>query len=114
VRNLIVAGTAAIIAFATIGQLSHDRHVTAGGYAADALPLLAGWWAVAFATRKFVPTWLAGVTVGVGIRAVALSHYHWNQLTFLLVALVFVGLFALIVFRALIFMDGRKARRVTG
>ncbi len=96
-RNLLVAGTVAILAFATIGQLSHDHHVSLTGYAADALPLLAGWWAVAFATRRFVPTWLVGVTVGVALRAVALGHYHWNQLTFLLVALVFVGLFALIV-----------------
>jgi hypothetical protein len=81
----------AILAFATIGQLSHDHHVSLGGYAADALPLLVAWVAVAYATRRFVPTWLAGVTLGVVIRMIALGHYHWDQLTFLLVALVFVG-----------------------
>jgi hypothetical protein len=31
------------------------------------------------------------VTVGVAIRAAALGHLRWNQLIFLLVALVFVG-----------------------
>ena len=84
----------AIIAFATIGQLSHDHHVSAGGYAADALPLLVAWFAVAFATRRFVPTWLLGVTLGVAARMIALGHYRWNELVFLLVALVFVGLVA--------------------
>jgi hypothetical protein len=84
----------AIVAFATIGQLSHDHHVSLGGYASDALTLLVAWFAVAYRTRRFVPTWLAGVTLGVVVRMVALGHYHWDQLTFLLVALVFVGLIA--------------------
>jgi hypothetical protein len=65
-----------------------------GGYAADALPLLVAWFAVAYATRRFVPTWLAGVTLGVAARMIALGHYHWNELVFLLVALIFVGLIA--------------------
>ena len=55
------------------------------------MPLLGAWWALALAGRGFVTTWLVGVTVGVAIRAVALGHLHWNQLTFLAVALVFVG-----------------------
>lgn len=84
----------AILAFATIGQLSHEHHVSLGGYASDALPLLGGWWALALRGRGFVTTWLLGITAGVAIRAVALGHLHWNQLTFLLVALVFTGLLA--------------------
>jgi hypothetical protein len=84
----------AIVAFATIGQLSHDHHVSAGGYAADALPLLVAWFSVAYLTRRFVATWLAGVMLGVVARMIALGHYHWDQLTFLVVALVFVGLIA--------------------
>jgi hypothetical protein len=84
----------AILTFATIGQLSHDHHVSLGGYTSDALPLLVAWFAVAYATRRFLVTWLAGVTAGVAIRAIALGHLHWNQLTFLLVALVFIGLIA--------------------
>jgi hypothetical protein len=58
------------------------------------LPLLVAWFAVAYATRRFVPTWLAGVTLGVAARMIALGHYHWNELVFLLVALIFVGLIA--------------------
>ena len=84
----------AILAFATIGQLSHHHHVSVGGYASDALPLLVAWFAVACATRRFVPTWLAGVTLGVVARMIVLGHYRWDQLTFLLVALSFVGLIA--------------------
>jgi hypothetical protein len=48
-------------------------------------------------TRRFVPTWLGGVTLGVAIRMVALGHYRWNELAFLAVALGFVGLVALAV-----------------
>jgi hypothetical protein len=58
------------------------------------LPLLVAWFAVAYATRRFVPTWIAGVTLGVVVRMIALGHYHWDQLTFLLVALCFVGALA--------------------
>jgi hypothetical protein len=99
VRRLLLAGAIAILLFATIGQLSHDHHVSLGGYAADALPLLAAWSALAVWTRRFLPTWLGGVTIGVAIRMVALGHYHWNELAFLLVALVFVGFVAAIVLR---------------
>jgi hypothetical protein len=49
---------------------------------------------MAYLTSRFVPTWLAGVTLGVVARMIALGHYHWDQLTFLLVALTFVGLIA--------------------
>jgi len=58
------------------------------------LPLLVAWFAVAYATHRFVPTWIAGVTLGVVVRMIALGHYHWDQLTFLLVALIFVGALA--------------------
>ncbi len=41
-----------------------------------------------------MPTWLAGVTAGVLLRAALLGHWYAKELTFLVVALVFVGLFA--------------------
>jgi hypothetical protein len=85
--------------FATIGQLSHDGHLSAGGYASDALPLLGAWWALALAGRGFVTTWLVGVTAGVAIRAAVLGHLHWNQLEFLAVALVFVGAVAAVLLK---------------
>lgn len=93
-RELALAGTVAIVAFATIGQLSHEGGVSPSGYAADLIPLLGSWLAVAYVTRRFLPTWLIGVTLGVVIRMVVLGHYHWNQLSFLAVALVFVGAIA--------------------
>jgi hypothetical protein len=68
--------------------------VSLGGYAADALPLLVAWCAVAYRSRRFVPTWLIGVTLGVVARMIALGHYRWDQLSFLAVALVFVGVVA--------------------
>ncbi len=98
-RALALAGIVAILLFATIGQLSHHHHVTAAGYAEDALPLLAGWLAVAWRTARFVPTWLLGVTLGVALRLVILSHYHWNELSFLAVALVFIGAVSYPVYR---------------
>lgn len=89
--RLAAAGAVAIVAFATIGQLSHHGRVTAGGYAADLLPLLLCWLAAAWWTRRFVPTRLLGVTGGVAARMVVLTHYHRSELSFLAVALAFVG-----------------------
>jgi hypothetical protein len=96
VTRLPLAGVVAILLFATIGQLSHEGGVSAGGYAADALPLLGGWLALAWRTGRFLPTWIGGVTAGVAIRMVALGHYRGNELTFLVVALVFVGALAFV------------------
>lgn len=92
--KLALAGTIAILLFATIGQLSHHHHVSTAGFASDALPLLAAWLVLARLTRRFLPTWLGGVTIGVAIRMVALGHYRWDELAFLAVALVFVGVVA--------------------
>lgn len=86
-----VAGTVAIVVFATIGQLSHEGGVSVGGYAADVLPVLGCWLAAAWWTKRFVPTWLLGVTAGVALRMVILGHYRWRELSFLVVSLVFVG-----------------------
>jgi hypothetical protein len=61
------------------------------------LPLLAGWLAATVAFRgRFVRTWLGGVSAGVLLRAAILGHWYAKELTFLLVALIFVGLFALV------------------
>jgi hypothetical protein len=92
--RLALAGAAAILIFATIGQLTHEGGVSAGGYAADVLPLLGCWLAAAWRTGRFVPTWLLGVTAGVAIRMAVLGHYRWSELSFLAVALVFVGALA--------------------
>jgi hypothetical protein len=61
--------------------------------------LLVAWFAVAYATGRFIPAWLLGVTLGVIARMIVLGHYHWDQLTFLLVALVFVGAVAAVLLK---------------
>jgi hypothetical protein len=109
VRRLALAGTVAILVFATIGQLSHHGGVSASGYAADLLPLLGCWLAAAWWTRRFVPTWIVGVTAGIAIRTVVLSHYRWSELSFLLVALTFVGALAF----ALLAVPGLVRRGLT-
>lgn len=92
--RVAVAGVVAIVVFATSGQLSHDGGVSLGGYAADSLPFIAAWLLLAWWTNRFVPTWLAGVTLGVAARMVILGRYRWNELAFWLVALAFIGLVA--------------------
>lgn len=75
--------------------------MTWSGYAEDALPLLAGWLLVAWRTRRFVPTWLAGITLGVAVRMAILSHERWSELAFLAVALAFNGAAAGLVYLGL-------------
>lgn len=91
-----LADALAILVFATIGQLSHHGHLSAGGYARDALPLLAGWFfAFALFRGRFVSTWLVGVSLGVLLRVAVLSHWYAKELAFWGVALAFVGALAL-------------------
>lgn len=104
--RLALAGTIAIVLFATIGQLSHGGGVSLGDYAADVLPLLACWLAAAWWTRRFVPTWLLGVTAGVVLRMLILGHERWSELVFWLVALVFNGVVA-----ALVLLASRRTYR---
>lgn len=111
--RLALSGTVAIVVFATIGQLSHHGGVSAGGYAADTLPFLGGWLAFAWWTRRFVPTWLLGVTAGVAVRAVVLSHYRWSELSFLVVSLVFIGALAGVLFRLASHFRNPSQGRVT-
>ncbi len=102
--TLALAGVFAIALFATIGQFSHHGHATLGGYAADVLPLAGAWLALARLTSRFLPTWLGGVTAGVAIRMAILGHERWNELTFLGVALAFVGVVS---FPLVLLMAGR-------
>jgi hypothetical protein len=106
-RRLALAGVAAILIFATIGQFSHHGGVSIGGYAADVLPLAGSWVALAWWTGRFLPTWLGGVTLGVAIRMVVLGHERWSELSFLLVALVVIGAIS---FPLLWLMELRAAR----
>lgn len=107
--RLAASDALAIVAFAAIGQLSHDGGVSAAGFARDALPILGGWFAAAAAFaayrrpdgRAFVLTWVVGVSGGVAIRAAVLGkRLDGHQAAFLLTSLVFTLLLVL-AFRAL-------------
>jgi hypothetical protein len=102
--TLALAGGFAIALFATIGQFAHHGHAVLGGYAADVLPLAASWIALAWLTRRFLPTWIGGVTAGVAIRMAILGHERWSELSFYAVALVFIGAVA---FALVVLMLGR-------
>jgi hypothetical protein len=66
--------------------------VSAAGYAADALLIGVGWFAVFAAARgRFLPTWLGGTTLGVALRMLALGHERASEAAFWLVALAFLA-----------------------
>jgi hypothetical protein len=111
--ELALAGAVAVVVFATVGQINHEGGVSFGGYAADLVPMLASWLVVAAVTRRFLPTWLVGVTLGVVTRMIVVGHYHWNQLQFLAVALVFVGALAWVT-RGLLRTSTRRRRARSG
>ncbi|HZQ16763.1 MAG TPA: hypothetical protein VFA82_08325 [Gaiellaceae bacterium] len=102
---LALAGVFAIALFATIGQFAHHGHAVLGAYAADVLPLAGCFAALALLTHRFLPTWLGGVTAGVAIRMAILGHERLGELSFLAVALVFVGAVS---FALVVLMTGRE------
>ena len=103
-RVLALTDAVAILLFATIGLISHDKGLSAGGYARDWLPLLAGWYGAALLfhlysrprLRALLETWLVGITTGVLLRALVLGRsLNGKEAAFLVVSLVmsliFVG-----------------------
>jgi hypothetical protein len=110
VRHAALADALALLAFVTVGLVSHAHALTLTGYARDLLPLLAGWFAAAalFGVYRgggrvaLLATWLVGVALGVEIRALALGRSpDGKQAAFLGVALAFTGVFVL-AFRAVL------------
>jgi hypothetical protein len=102
-RRLAIASDAAgIVVFAIVGLISHRASPLA--FFHDALPLLGGWFAAAFALRLYVrptvarllATWAIGITAGVLVRALILGrHLGRHEAAFLAVSLVFTLLFVL-------------------
>ena len=93
----IAADAVAIVVFATVGLLSHDKGLGPAGYARDVLTIGGGWLLVARATglyaaptmRRYLTTWFLGVTAGVAVRAIALGrNFDGKELSFLIVALI--------------------------
>jgi hypothetical protein len=104
--RLALSDGLALVAFVTVGLLSHDHTLSLTGYARDLLPLLAGWFGAAAlfglyrghgsARRSLLLTWAVGVPVGVLIRALVLGRsLDGEEAAFLGVALAFTGLFVL-------------------
>ena len=102
---LVAAADAlAILAFTTVGVVSHREALPPSALAEDALPLLGGWFAAALAFRLYgrpsrralVLTWAVGIPVGVLARAAALGRLDEpRQLAFLVTTLVLSLLFVL-------------------
>jgi Protein of unknown function (DUF3054) len=101
-----IADALAILVFVTIGLLSHHGDVTLRGYARDALPFLACWFAAALLFRlysragwwRLVATWAVGVPAAVLVRALALGrHLGGKEAAFLVVSLVTIGVLVLAV-----------------
>ena len=94
------ADAAAILVFAVVGMLSHHR-LGAAGFARDALPLLAGWFAAAACFRlyrrpgawRLAATWAVGVPAGLVVRRLALGH--GLEPAFVVTTLVFTLAFVL-------------------
>jgi hypothetical protein len=71
---------------------THEASVTA--FVRDLLCFELAWLAVSRVTRgRFLPTWLVGVTLAVGVRAAIVGHWPG---AFYGVALGFTGLFVLL------------------
>ena len=107
---LAASDALAIVAFVTVGLVSHKHGVSATGYARDALPILGAWFGVALllgtyragGRRRLLATWALGVPLGVLIRGVVLGRsLNGDELAFLGVALVFSMLFVLVLRGAL-------------
>jgi hypothetical protein len=106
---LPLADALGILAFATVGLLSHDHALSLAGYARDALPVLGGWYAAALvfggyrtpSARTLLLTWIVGVPLGLLVRALVLGRdLDGGQAVFLGITLAFTLLFVL-AFRAL-------------
>jgi hypothetical protein len=111
-RLLPAADALGIVAFATVGLLSHDHALSATGYARDALPVLGGWFAAALvfgayrrpSRRTLLTTWIVGVPLGILTRALVLGRaFDGDQGIFLGIALAFTLLFVLALRTALRF-----------
>jgi Protein of unknown function (DUF3054) len=120
VVRLALSDAVAIVAFVTVGLISHQHSISATGYARDALPILGAWFGVALVLgtyrtggwRRLLATWAIGVPLGVLIRALVLGRsLNGKELAFLGVALVFSLLFVLVLRAALAFVPTRTVAK---
>ncbi len=112
----MTADVLAIVIFATIGLLAHNRDLGISGYARDVLTIGGSWLVVARSTglyrsptmRHFLTTWFVGVTAGVAVRAIVLGRaVDGKELSFLIVALVSTLIFTTVA-RSLVDVAARR------
>ncbi len=95
-RLLPLTDAVALVVFVAIGVLTHDASATA--FVRDLACILGGWFVIALAVRlytragwwRLVVTWLAGVSLGVLVRAAIVGHV---AVDFWAIALAFTALF---------------------
>lgn len=114
---LAVSDGVAILAFTILGVVSHRGSLPPSALVENAVPLLGGWFAAAFAfrlygrptSRALLLTWAVGIPVGVLVRAAALGRLEEpRQLAFLATTLVLSLVFVLGA-RALVALSRRGA-----
>jgi hypothetical protein len=101
----VCADVVALLAFVTIGLVSHHGGISAADYARDAIPLVGCWLLAGGAfdlykrprPRALLETWLVGITAGVLVRALVRWHIDGGDAVFLAVALCFTLLFVVVV-----------------
>jgi hypothetical protein len=119
--GVLIAGDAvALLLFAVIGLLSHDRGIGIHGLVRDAVPVLGGWFVAAAllgtyrrrSWRVFLETWAGGITGGTIVRGIVLHRHVFGgrYLTFIVVTLV-VSLLLLLTWRALAAILLRRSGR---
>ena len=101
-RRAAVIDCLCVLAFVVIGRASHTKGETIGGIASTAWPFLAGLLCGWVATRAWrrpaelfpagLGVWLGTVAIGMVLRVAA---GQGTAVTFVLVALVFLGIFLL-------------------
>jgi hypothetical protein len=83
-----IADAIALLAFVTVGVLTHDASWTA--FVRDALCFLGGWFAAGLVSRRLLVQWLLGISAAVAVRALIVGHWSW---AFYGVALAFTLVF---------------------
>jgi hypothetical protein len=119
--GVLIAGDAvALLLFAVIGLISHDKAIGIDELARDALPVLGGWFVAAAllgtyrrrSRRAFLETWAGGIIAGTVVRGIVLHRHVFGgrYLTFIVVTLV-VSLLLLLTWRALAAILLRRSGR---
>jgi hypothetical protein len=85
-----VADVSCVLVFVVIGRASHSKGETFPGLASTSWPFLAGWRQPVAIVPAGVAAWLGAVAVGMVLRVIA---GQGTALPFIVVALVFLGLF---------------------